>query len=406
MRPLAAILALAAACVRAHDPGLPPLRAGTSGDYAPFTMVRDGELDGLDVEIARRFARDTGRRLEWVRFRWPALVDDLGTGKFEVAMGGVTMRPERAVAGTFTRSVASTGAVLLVRKGVRATRADIDRPPIRLAVNAGGHLERVARRLFPHASILTTTDNVALPWLLETHAADAVLTDDVEADVIAPRVPGVTRVGPLTHDRKAYLGTDRMLVADLDAWLRARDADGTLATLREHWLGPKHAGARSAFASDLEALVAYVDLRLAFMPAVAAAKEQAGRAVEDRQQEETVLAAVRAQATEHDLDPDTVAAFFRAQVGAAAAVQRVYLALPATARPRVEPLDLDQQARPAIAALSEQIVARAADVAGKADALAGVDPTKISDALDVSLVPQTNRDAIAAALKALRRRSP
>lgn len=404
--PLLALLALTAACGRARDPGLPPLRVGTSGDYAPFSTAADGALEGLDVEIARRFAHDTGRRVEFVRLRWPALRADLDAGRYDVAMSGVTMRPERALTGVFTRPVATTGAVVLVRRNVRAALGDLDRPPVRMAVNAGGHLERVARRLFPHASIVTTADNVALPWLLETHAADALVTDDVEADVIAHQVGGVRRLGPLTHDRKAYLGVDRMLIADLDAWLRAREADGTLAALRTRWLGPARAGAHSAFASDLEALLALVDLRLAFMPAVAAAKKQAGRPIDDPQQEEAALAAVRSQVLEVQLDPDPAVAFFRAQIAAAGAVQRAFLALPPAARPPVDPLDLVHQARPAIASLSHEILARAADVAGDPQALAAVDPADIAGALDASLVPAAHRDAIAAAVKDLRRVSP
>jgi chorismate mutase-like protein len=150
-------------------------------------------------------------------------------------------------------------------------------------------------------------------------------------------------------------------------------------------------------------LLAVVDLRLAFMPAVAAAKEGAGRPLRDPQQEDAVLAAVQTQAREHGLVPEPVVGFFRAQIAAAAAVQRVFAALPRNARPFVDALDLERDARPAIAALSEQIVARAADVAANPDALARVKPSQMSDALDVSLIPQTNRDAIAATIVALRR---
>src|SRR5205823_1067224 len=177
LRRAAAIALLAAACLHPR-PEAPPLRVGTSGDYPPFSLARDGRLEGLDVEIARRFAHDGGRRLELVRFRWPELTRDLPAGRFDLAMGGVPPRP-------------------------------------------------------------------------------------------APAVPGAVRVGPFTRDRKGYLGRDPALVAELDAWLRAREADGTLAALRARWLGPERARARSAFASDLDALVALVDLRLAFMPAIA-----------------------------------------------------------------------------------------------------------------------------------------
>src|SRR5438128_9800023 len=280
LRRAAAIALLAAACLHPR-PEAPPLRVGTSGDYPPFSLARDGRLEGLDVEIARRFAHDGGRRLELVPFRWPELTRDLAAGRFDLAMGGVTLRPERAVAGVFTRPVAEAGAVVLAHQ-----RLDPRTAWLRLGVNAGGHLERLAVRLFPHALLVRTNDNRALGELLATGAADAILTDEAEADALA--VPGALRLGPFTRDRKGYLGRDPALVAELDAWLRAREADGTLAALRARWLGAERARARSAFASDLDALLALRDLRLAFMPAVAAAKRKTGRTDEDTGQDASI----------------------------------------------------------------------------------------------------------------------
>src|SRR5207302_8934716 len=139
--------------------------------------------------------------------------------------------------------------------------------------------------------LVRTNDNRALAELLATGASDYSLTDEAEADALA--VPGAVRVGPFTRDRKGYLGRYPALVAELDAWLRAREADGTLAALRARWLGPERARARSAFASDLDALVALVDLRLAFMPAVARATRQPGRPASAPAQEQRVRGAER-----------------------------------------------------------------------------------------------------------------
>jgi len=211
-----------------------------------------------------------------VPFRWPDLVADLRAGRFDVAMGGVTVRPERAVVGRFTRPVVRAGAVVLARPGAPPT----DEAGLRLAVNAGGHLERLARRLFPGAVIVPEAENQRLAETVASGRADAVLTDEVEADLLTTAHPDLVRRGPFTRDAKAYLGTDPGLVAELDAWVRTREADGTLAGLRARWLGREHAVPRSGFESDLDALLALVDLRLAFMPAVASAKLAARRPIE------------------------------------------------------------------------------------------------------------------------------
>ena len=338
-----------------------------------------------------------------MRFTWPELLSDLAAGKFDVAMSGVTIRPERALVGRFTRPVAQTGAIVLTRGGLGRAADDIGRRGVRLAVNAGGHLERVARRMFPVASIMAVPDNRMLPRLLRDGGADAVLTDDVEAPIFEAEIPSLARVGPVTHDRKAYLARDPVLADELDAWLRARAVDGTLDELSRRWLGPDHGAARTAFQSDLDALLAFVDLRLAFMPAVAVSKEAAGRPIEDTAQEARVVETAREQGVDRGLDAASLEAFVRAQLAAARAAQREFLAIPRDKRPPVQALDLAREARPALASLMETIVARAADVANAPKALNGLNTGLLSGAFDPLVTPRPELLALARAIKGLRR---
>src|SRR5262249_42633209 len=363
-------------------PGPPARRAGPGGDSPPFSLGRREELTGFDVEVARRFAHDIDRPLELVRFRWPELTADLVAGRFEVAMGGITVRPERAVIGTFTRPVLDATAVVLARSGVASTSAELDRPTIRLAVNAGGHLEQVAHRLFPHASLLPSPNDALTALMREGHA-DAVLTDDVEADVLAGALPDTVRLGPLARDPQR--------AAELDAWLRAHEEDGTLAELRARWFGATHRNRRSAFDSDLAALVSLIDLRLALMPAVAAAKETAGLPVEDPAQEDRVIARVRTRARARDLTPESVEARFPAPRAAARAVQEAYLAQAPADRPAVPTLDLQREARPALTAISDAVVERAGDLAEEPDHLAGLDARGLAEMFDGGVVPPALR---------------
>ena len=161
-------------------------------------------------------------------------------------MSGVTVRPERSVAGHFSVPVAETGAVLLVRPRIlegedpsKWTTATLDRRGVRLAVNAGGHLERVARATFSQAHIRVIRSNDRVRQALERGQVDAVVTDTVEAPLWRQGLEDVVLVGPFTRDRKAYLlpAHEMALAGRIDAWLLARERDGTLAELRSQWLG-------------------------------------------------------------------------------------------------------------------------------------------------------------------------
>src|SRR5262249_51403219 len=117
----------------------------------------------------RRFAREAGLSIEWVRFRWPGLAADLAAERFDIAMSGVTWTPERAAAGYLTRAVAATGACSLGAS-----------TPKRVGVNHGGALERWARARYAGAELVPVERNRSLPELLARGDVDAIVTDRFE----------------------------------------------------------------------------------------------------------------------------------------------------------------------------------------------------------------------------------
>ncbi len=405
-RPALALVATLVAWLTACTPPRPApevLRVGSSGDYAPFSVHDETGWDGFDVHVARSFAKDTGRRLELVEFRWPALELDLAANRFDVAMSGVTMRPWRARVGTFTRPIARVGAMVLMRPGIATTLAELDVAGRRIGVNAGGYLERVARRLFRRAEIVPFGDNRQLAGQLRAGAVDGLVSDELELPHFRRVAPDAAALGPLTNDRKAYLARDPALAEELDAWLRAREIDGSMAAFRARMLGPQWGSRHTAVASDLDALLALIELRLAFMPSVALAKEQLGLPTEDAAQEAQVLAGARERATLLGVAPELVATLFDAMLRAARHVQDAYRAMPTNERPVVEAMDLEQDARPTLAGISRTIVARAADVARGQSVSPRPTAAVIADALDSTLASGDDRMAIAEAVVALLR---
>jgi len=330
------------------------LRVGMSGDYQPFSLCQEQSenCEGFDVDVARRLAADLGVRLEIFRFRWPELRDDLAAGKFDIAMSGVTMRPERTLSGVFTRPYLVSKAVVLVADKARlSSLAALNQPGIRLAVNAGGHLEQVARVFFPQATILPTLKNRSLPEQVEKRQADALLTDSVEAPHFLATHPGLHALPGFGRDRKAYLlrREDVALCDWLDNWLIAHEHD--VLTLRSRWLGTD-----SERPSSESSLFAFMDLRLALMPAVAEYKRRHNLPIEDSTQENAIVRQALVQAQGTGLDGTAVQELFRVQIELAKQVQRAAwqggIPIPAWAHG----LDLTADLRPALVTLGNRIV--------------------------------------------------
>jgi hypothetical protein len=87
------------------------LRVGMTGDYRPFSQ-RDkdtGAYSGLDVDMANSLAEALGVKLEIVGTTWATLMQDLGEGKFDVGMGGISITLARQRVAFFSRPVMRVG---------------------------------------------------------------------------------------------------------------------------------------------------------------------------------------------------------------------------------------------------------------------------------------------------------
>lgn len=403
---LALVLAAPAAAESAR------LRVGTSGDYAPFSVAAPatpGAYAGFDLALARAYAEERGLALELVPFRWPELLADLRARRFDVAMSGVTVRPERSVAGRFSVPVAESGAVVLVRDDGRFDSLEaLDRRGVRIAVNAGGHLARAADARFERATLVSIPDNEAVLAALQSLSVDAAVSDTFEAPLWRARDGNLVQFGPFTRDRKAYLVRDdrAALAADLDGWLLAREQDGTLGRLRREYLG----AAAGPTATPLAALVAAMDERLALMPWVVAAKRREVRPISDPARERKVieagLAAVRDRVARAGVEPPpepALRAFFRAQIEAAVQVQVAVGRAPSAPDEASAP-DLEQELRPALLRIGERMAALLLALPPDVDA-AAVD-TALRHGLRSPWLSDASRDALARALVGLHQAAP
>jgi cyclohexadienyl dehydratase len=218
------------------------LRVGLTGDYAPFSLrAPDGTIQGADVAMAEALAKSLGATLEIVPTTWKTLAADLQADHFDIAMGGVSVTPDRAALGDFSIAVMHDGKRPIVRcadKSLYGSIAAIDRPGVRVAVNPGGTNERFANANFPHAHVAVHADNRTIFDELIAGRADVMVTDGAEVDYQARRHPGVlcaaTVPDSFDHADKAYWMThDAALKKAVDGWLekalKAGDYDKALA---------------------------------------------------------------------------------------------------------------------------------------------------------------------------------
>jgi cyclohexadienyl dehydratase len=213
------------------------LRIGTTGDYDPFSLEQDGRLSGADIELGLALAEHLGVQAVFVRTSWPTLSADLAADRYDVAMSGVSVTDERERQGAFSVPYQSGGKTIVARCSARQqldTLRELDRRQVRVVVNPGGTNERYVREHLHRAQIRVHPDNRTVFDEILDGDADAMVTDDVEADLQAYRHPELCRTypGTLTRATKAvFMPRDAELKSAVDAWLQSAIAAGVPARL-------------------------------------------------------------------------------------------------------------------------------------------------------------------------------
>ena len=337
------------------------LRVGTTGDYPPFSY-RDpasGQYRGSDIDQAGRLATALGRRVAFVPTTWKSLLADQAAGRFDIAMGGISILADRQAQGAFSVPYLQDGKTPIARCGEvdrYQTVAQLNQPQVRLVVNPGGSNERYVRALLPAATLLMHPDNITIFDEISAGRADVMVTDAIETRLQQQLRPGLCAIHPdqpFERSQKAYwLAQGSPLKREVDRWLRRSIASGQAAATLEQWLvypwpeGP----ART--------LALLVDERLSLMPEVARYKWNQQAAIEDLPRDRALVESVRALAAARGLSPDRAAAFFEAQIEASKVIQReLFAQWKAAGQGRFDSVvDLATQIRPRLDALNPRLL--------------------------------------------------
>ena len=93
------------------------MRVGVT-EADPWVLLEDDRpVGGAEVELARRFARDVGARIEWVQGSEEELVDAAKEGQVDLIVGGLTSKSRWKKDVAFTRPYVETRTVVGVPAG-------------------------------------------------------------------------------------------------------------------------------------------------------------------------------------------------------------------------------------------------------------------------------------------------
>ncbi|ROS01233.1 cyclohexadienyl dehydratase [Sinobacterium caligoides] len=207
------------------------LTVGTTGDYKPLTWynAESDQYTGQSVALVKAFAEEYGYELKIVRTTWPNLSADLAEGKFQLAVGGITITEQRQKTFIFSDPLRVFGKTPLVRCGEEkkfSQLSQIDRPGITVVENPGGTNEKLARDIIHHAKLVVVEDNHQPFEYLLNHQADVMFTDSIEATYKQNQQSGLCAAAPnwlLKKGEKAFMFRDdeTELRGQFNRWLNS-----------------------------------------------------------------------------------------------------------------------------------------------------------------------------------------
>lgn len=131
---------------------------GLSADYAPMefehTVNGKTEYAGVDIDLAKKIAKDNNLKLKIVNMSFDSLLGALKTGKIDIIISGMTSTPERKKQVDFSDSYMMTKNIMLVKKDKVSEYKDIkDFNNKKVGAQKGTEQEKIAQTEIENASI-------------------------------------------------------------------------------------------------------------------------------------------------------------------------------------------------------------------------------------------------------------
>lgn len=92
-----------------------PLRMFTNAQFPPYEFYENGQIVGIDVEIARAIADKLGRVLVINDIEFDSIINAISSGKGDIGLAGFTVTDERKQQINFSESYTTSKQVIMVR---------------------------------------------------------------------------------------------------------------------------------------------------------------------------------------------------------------------------------------------------------------------------------------------------
>lgn len=212
------------------------LTVATNAEFPPFEYVENGEIVGADVDIANAIAEKLGMELEIVNIDFDAALTGAATGKYDMAVAGITANEDRKKNMNFSVDYyTASQAIIVTSDSTIATVDDLEGKTVACQEGTTGE-QYLIDNGYAIQSFKTGAEAVTA---LTTGKVDAVVIDNAVAKALSEKQNGKTVVLDEALTQEAYAiamkkGNDE-LTEKINNALKELEAEGKLAEIFEKY---------------------------------------------------------------------------------------------------------------------------------------------------------------------------
>jgi len=224
------------------------LRVGIVSDIGmPHTIVQDGRVIGLDIELGQRFAAYLGREYVLVDMQFSSLIAALSTRKVDLITSGIMITDERKKQIDFSVPYYESGVSLIaLKKNILPATAGTatkmatsdDLADKKIGIFTGTVHDAFIAKKYPQARILRYESTADLMMSVKTGKIDATMLDLITGRLILKHNPELVLLTDDIFNTPLGVGFSKKnpaLREEFNAFLDEIRQDGTYGVMEKRW---------------------------------------------------------------------------------------------------------------------------------------------------------------------------
>ena len=155
----------------------------TEAGFAPYEYYEDGEIVGVDIDIAKEIAKELDKKLVIKDVSFDFVISEVKSGKADFAAAGISITPERAKEVDFTKEYTISNQVVVVKKDSPIKDFE-DIKNKKIAVQLGTVADLYVKENYKNAIIVSHKKYLSAVEDVKTGKADCIIMDELPAKAI------------------------------------------------------------------------------------------------------------------------------------------------------------------------------------------------------------------------------